>query len=162
VFGGGLVNRRSSFALVAAVCLAAGSALAADPPDFSGEWVLDLGRSTLVKPGIRSGSVRIVHREPAFSFARTFVTEDGPDQVSYELTTDGKEKVEASDGMTTRSRLYWQDDQLVLDETMTMGERTATNVVHYSLSDGGRTLTARESFHGPRLKYDNTWVFFRQ
>ena len=48
---------------------------------------------------------------------------------------------------------------LFLDSTITMGSRTATNKVVYHLSDDGRKLTATESFRGPRLKYDNVWVF---
>ncbi len=143
---------------VAVACVA----LAADRPDFSGDWTLSLSRSTLATKGIQSGTVRTVHREPKFNFSRTFVTSDGPDESSYELTTDGTEKVERSGKMTRHSRMYWDGDQLVLDEKLELGDRTATNVVHYSLADGGKTLIAKESFRGPKLQYDNVWVFERK
>ena len=155
--------KRRALVVVAVVAAAVtGVALGAEKPDFSGQWVLDLGRSTLQTPGIQSGTVHIVHREPAFSFARTFVSKDGPDEAKYELTTDGKEKVEVEGKMTTSSRLYWEGEQLVLDQKIAVRNLTATNVVHYSLSDGGRTLIAKESFRGPKLKYDNSWVFNRK
>lgn len=154
---------RSDLSLVAVVAMLVGAiGWAADKPNFSGEWVLNLSKSTLAKRGIEKGTARIVHHEPAFSFARTFVAKDGPDDAAYELTTDGSEKVEHSGNMTTHSRLYWEGDQLVLDEKIELGERTATNVVHYRLTDGGATLIAQESFRGPRLQYDNSWVFDRK
>lgn len=156
------MNRQILVVVFVVIAVVAGILLAADKPDFSGEWNLDLSRSTLAAKGIQAGTVRIVHHEPAFKFDRTFVTKDGPDRTSYELTTDGKEKMDQSGKMTTHSRLYWKDDDLVLDEKIEVGGRTATNVVHYTLADSGRTLIAKESFRGPRLQYDNSWVFDRK
>lgn len=150
----------SVFALAAILGAVAGSAQ--DKPNFSGEWVLNLSKSTLARKGIEGGTARIVHREPAFSFSRTFVTHDGPDDASYELAIDGSEKAEHSGTMTRHSRLYWEGDQLVLDEKIAMGDRNATNIVHYSLTGGGATLVAKESFRGPKLKYDNVWLFDRK
>jgi len=45
------------------------------------------------------------------------------------------------------------------DSTISHGSRTATNKFAYHLSADGLRLTATESFRGPRLKYDNVWVF---
>ena len=143
-------------------CLLAGPAPASDRPDFSGHWVLSTTRSSLARGGITGGSLRINHAEPRFRLARVFQTGDGPDYVSYELTTDDIARTSTSDGAKRRSRLRWEGNELVLDETIEMGGRTATNVVRYSLADGGATLTARESFRGPRLTYDNVWVFERR
>ncbi len=156
------MNRRILTAVVVAVALVAGVAPAADRPNFSGEWSLNLTRSTLATKGIEAGTARIVHREPAFSFARTFTTKDGPDSVSYEMTTDATEKVAREGKKTRHSRLYWEGDQLVLDEKIELGGRTATNVVRYSLADGGKTLIAKESFRGPKFQYENSWVFDRR
>ncbi|HNX49461.1 MAG TPA: hypothetical protein PLS53_03205 [Thermoanaerobaculaceae bacterium] len=148
--------------VVLLITVLASLAWAADKPDLSGKWVLNLGKSTLATPGIEAGTVRITHQEPRFHFARTFQTRDGRDNLTFDATTDGAERTTRSDGMTTRSRLHWEGQELVLDETTQVGSRTATNVVHYSLSDGGKVLIARESFRGPRLQYDNTWMFDRQ
>ncbi len=131
-------------------------------PDFSGEWVLNVTKSTVATPGIQSGTARIDHKEPLFVFQRTFVTKDGPDEVRYELATDGKEKVTTAGNQTRRSRLYWEGAELVLDEKIEMSGRTATNVVHYRLENGGRVLIAHEVFIVPSFKHDNTWVFDRK
>jgi hypothetical protein len=34
--------------------------------------------------------------------------------------------------------------------------------VRYALLEGGRVLRAEERFRGPRLSYDNLWVFDKQ
>jgi hypothetical protein len=53
----------------------AASGFAQDKPDFSGEWILDRGASTLSPgaAGVRSGVWRIEHREPTFHHKATFV-----------------------------------------------------------------------------------------
>jgi hypothetical protein len=150
-----------------ALCLLAGLILAAGPvltagvkPDFSGTWTLNLEKSRLQADfGIRSGTFTIDHQDPLFHFSRVFVADDREDGVSYELTTDGTEKVVKGPGRTTTSRLYWDGDVLVLDERTVLADgRAATNVVRYGLRDGGRTLVAAEKFRGPLRKHDNLWI----
>ena len=148
--------------VVTAAGVLAGAWVALQERNFSGEWVLNTAKSKIATPGIQAGTVRIEHKETAFSFQRTFTTADGPDTSRYDLVIGGSEKVERSGSETRHSRMYWEAGQLVLDEKIEIGGRTATNVVHYSLEDGGRTLVARESFRAPKLQYDNVWVFDRR
>lgn len=151
--------------LTVGLALAAGMAsLAAPKPDFSGKWVLNLGKSKLeVQEKIERASFTIDHRDPAFHFSRVFVVGGNKDALSYDLTTDGKEKVVKEPGRTTTSRLTWDGDVLVLDERIVLKDgREATNVVRYSLQDGGRTLIAEEKFRGPFRKHDNLWIADRE
>ncbi len=129
-------------------------------PDLSGVWTLSLEKSRLQAGArIESGTFTIEHKEPEFRFHRVFRVGGQEDAVSYDLTTDGREKVEEEPGMTTTSRMYWDGDVLVLDQKVVLKDgRQATNVVRYSLRNGGRTLVAEESFRGPFRKYDNLWV----
>jgi len=133
-------------------------------PDFSGEWVLDLGRSHLDNhfQTISSGEVSIEHREPAFSFLRTFVDKTGSSTVSFMLYTDGKEVAGTEDGMPTRQILTWSGETLVFLTIYQSPRGEARNTVRYSLADDGKTLRAEESFHGPRLTYENVWVFTKR
>jgi hypothetical protein len=135
-----------------------------EKPDLSGAWVLNLEKSRLqVEAKIERGTFTIEHKEPDFRFSRVFVVEGKADALSYALTTDGREKVVKEPGRTTTSRLYWEGDILVLDERIVLGDgREATNVVHYTLRDGGRTLVAEEKFRGPIHKHDNLWVADRR
>jgi hypothetical protein len=138
--------------------------LAQKKPDLSGTWVLNLEKSRLqIEAKIERGTFTIEHKEPQFLFSRVFIVSGKEDAVSYALTTDGKEKIDKEPGRTTTSRLYWDGDVLVFDERIVLTDgREATNVVRYSLRDGGRTLVAEEKFRGPFRKHDNLWVADRK
>ena len=130
-------------------------------PDYSGEWALNLQRSTLdprIAAGIEKGTIAIVHHDPAFELRRTFVRSGKPDSVSFALTTDGVEKVQVEGSVTWHMRMTWEDGALAARMRGTARQGEATNVVFYRLLDGGRTLEARESFRGPNLQYDNVWI----
>ncbi len=153
------------FLLMALVLAAAGAAsLAIDKPDFSGDWVFNAEKSKLqIQVKLESATFTIDHKEPDFRFSRLFVIDGKDDAYSYKLTTDGKEKVEEQPNRTNTSRLYWDGDVLVFDVRIVLKDgREATNVVRYSLRDGGRTFVAEEKFRGPVLKYDNLWVADRK
>jgi hypothetical protein len=143
------------------VCL-----LAAGPrPGFSGVWTLSLSRSHLdarVGAGIEKGSVTVTQTDARFAFRRVFVTGGREDRSGYDLTLDGRETTVPEGPMTRRSKLAWDGDVLVLSERVVAPQGEATNTVRYRLLDGGKTLEARESFRGPKLQYDNVWVFERQ
>ena len=136
----------------------------AGKPDLTGTWTLDLEKCQLQSPSkIDSGTITIAHRDPAFRFSRTFVVGGKEDALSYELTTDGREKIVKEPGRTTSSRMYWDGDVLVLDEKIVLTDgRAATNTVRYSLHEGGRMLVAEERFRGPFHKHDNIWVADRK
>lgn len=151
-------------ALVAPLVLLATATGAPGKPDLSGTWVLNLEKCRLqYPPKLDRGAITIAHKDPAFRFSRTFVEGGKEDALSYELTTDGREKIEKEPGRTTASRMFWDGDTLVLDERIVLADgRAATNVVRYSLRDGGRTLVAEEKFRGPVHKHDNLWVAERK
>lgn len=133
-------------------------------PNFSGEWALDLERSHLDKifHDISSGSARIEHHEPSFSFSRDFTRSGKKSAVAFVLSTNGKEVSGKEDGMPTRGTLAWSGDTLVFVTIYQAPRGEARNTVRYTLRDSGNTLQAVESFHGPRLSYENVWVFFKR
>ncbi|OGD11985.1 MAG: hypothetical protein A2Y86_01795 [Candidatus Aminicenantes bacterium RBG_13_62_12] len=157
----------SVFGLICLMIAGAGAIVALEGqtpghPDFSGVWNLNLKESLLQIPPPDSGIFRIEHKDPVFHLSRTFVRAGREDTWEIEITTDGKEAVQEGKTETFRGRLTWQGDDLFLDSTISIGARTATNKVAYHLSNDGRRLTATESFRGPRLKYDNVWVFDKE
>jgi hypothetical protein len=155
------------FALGVALLPAAGvrrQAAPAGKPDFSGTWVLNLQRCQLQFPSkLDSGTIIIEHRDPAFRFSRTFVVGGKEDALSFELTTDGREKIVKEPDRTTTSRMSWDGDVLVLDERIVLADgRAAINTVRYGLHESGRMLIAEEKFRGPVHKHDNVWVADRK
>ena len=135
-----------------------------EKPDLSGTWVLDSERSQLqIKVNIDRATFTIDHKEPRFKLSRVFIINGKEDSLTWTLTTDGREEVTVEAGRTNHSRLYWDGDVLVFDVRIVLKDgREATNVVRYSLRDGGKTFVAEEKFRGPVLKYDNLWVAGRK
>jgi len=159
------VRRNQTIAM--AVLLGAALLLAAaapGKPDFSGVWLVNPQRSQLAAwARYDSTTITIEHREPRFRFHRVSVKAGKADEASYELTTDGVEKVEKEGGRTSRSRLSWDGDSLVFEDTMSLPDgRQAKDVVRYTLRDGGKTFVAEEEFRGPVVRYDNRWVAERE
>src|SRR5215210_2255755 len=112
-------TRALSIAVIAVATLAAtfADSAAQGQPDFSGSWLLNRQASSLPPPvsAVKSGVLRIEHREPSFSFHRTYVIGGVPREASFTLLTDGRETTETgAKGLTTISTLRWANDALVL------------------------------------------------
>lgn len=143
--------------------IVAGLAQSADKPNFSGTWILNLSASNLVSKDSPVASTFIIqHKEPSFHLKRTHVYRDGKsDTWGIDLITDGKHEVVRKEGADREvTRMYWDDDVLVLDEKTTAPDGSfGTNVVRYSLSDNGNAMTAIEHEEWPGGKLTNRWVF---
>lgn len=134
-------------------------------PDFSGEWVLNRQASTLPPPvsNVESGVVRIEHREPSFSFRRTYVIGGAPRDASFTRRTDGTEASETGpQGLATVSTLRWDGAALVLMMRIKGAGFEATNDVRYELLEGGRRLRATEQGRSPQGNHDAVWIYDRR
>jgi hypothetical protein len=133
-------------------------------PNFSGRWVLDLQRSQLnptQRKNLTQGVAIIKHEEASFDFHREFTVAGQNTKMAFTLTIDGREVYGNEDGMPTRSSASWSGEELILLTIYKAPLGAARSTVRYSLHDAGKTLHAEESFRGPRLTYDNLWVFSR-
>ncbi len=151
--------------LSVSLAFAAGTAAAAgEKPDYSGTWIFNAQKSRLQVPArLDSAVFTIDHREPVFRFSRVFVVRGREDSLSYELTTDNREKVEKLSDRTVTSRLRWDGDALVLQNRIVLLDgREAINTVRYRMLKNLQTLVAEEEFRGPLRKHDNLWVADRK
>jgi hypothetical protein len=160
------IDTRRIAALAAALVITGAAALGAQAkPDFSGEWVLNRQGSTLPPPvsNVESGVVRIEHREPSFTFQRSYVIAGAPRDAGFTRRTDGAESSETGpQGLTTVSTLRWDGAALVLAMRIKGPGFEATNDVRYELVDGGRRLRATEQGRGPQGNHDAVWVYDRR
>ena len=149
----------------AGILLTFGMPLAqADHPNFSGRWILDLGRSKLhpvMFKDLTAGLFVIDHTDPLFRLHREFTQAGKIDALDVSLKSDGVETIGTETGMQTRSTLRWDGDTLIYLTIYQALRGEARNNVVYRILDDGLTLRAEESFRGPRLSYDNVWVFTR-
>jgi hypothetical protein len=142
----------------------AGSGVAQQKPDFSGEWTLNRQASTL-SPGaaaVQSGAVRIEHREPTFRYKAAFVSANGPLQYEYELQSDGRDVGATQNGVTILSNLRWEAEALVMRSRIQRPDGETRTSFRYELIDGGRRLRAVEQLRGGGQEQDNTWIFDRR
>jgi hypothetical protein len=156
------VHRRFVAALVVG---AAAAAAAQARPDFSGEWVLNLQESTLPPPvsSVERGVVRIDHREPAFSFHRSYVIGGTPREASFTGVTDGKEFTGTGpQGVLSVSTLRWDGPALVLVMRLKGPGFEATNDVRYELLSDGRRLRATEQGRSAQGNHDAVWIYDRR
>ena len=151
-------------ALTALSLAFAASAGGQQRPDFSGDWTLDRSSSLLQgeMAAVERGSLRIAHREPSFTFTRSFVVKSQPIEMSYEIQTDGREQSRVDRGLTSRSRLEWQGSSLLLTVLIDAPPGLVSNIVRYELLDGGRTLRAVEDVSGAVPAHHNVWIFARK
>jgi hypothetical protein len=134
-------------------------------PDFSGEWVLNRQESTLPPPvsNVESGVLRIEHREPSFSFHRTYVIAGTPRDAAFTRRTDGAESSETGpQGLVTVSTLRWDRTALVLAMRIKTPGGDATNDVRYELIDGGKRLRATEQGRSAMGNHDAVWIYDRR
>jgi hypothetical protein len=70
----------------------AASGFAQGKPDFSGEWTLNRQTSTLspAAASIRSGDVRIEHRDPTFRYRAVLKSETDSVQYEFEFQKDSR------------------------------------------------------------------------
>jgi hypothetical protein len=114
-------------------------------PNFSGEWILNVGDSALssvVAPKVESGFVRIDHREPTVSVHLCIVMEGKPHEARFERPSE------------------WDGDALLFADTFPTPQGELTITFRYALEEAGRRLRATEWLRGAR-EQDNVWVFDR-
>ena len=150
-----------------AIGLAAGiSAVSQERPNFTGDWTLDLENSQLHEDyrALERGVVHIDHREPTFTFRRTFLVKGKSIEVSYDVTTDGREhRGVGPNGALTAATMHWEQAALVVHQRISDPKAgQLNNRVRYELVDAGRTLRAIEDFDGGGRSHHNVWIFRRQ
>jgi hypothetical protein len=136
----------------------------AQKPDFSGDWRLDSRASILsaaVASAVRSGDLRIEHREPKFAAQLTIVFADKSVESKFELVSDGREVTTDAGGQRIASRLEWDGDALSATWHIQGPGYELRISFRYELQDGGRRLQATERFRGGGRDQDNLWVFER-
>ena len=133
-------------------------------PDFSGSWKLNRQASALQAESavVESGVVRIAHREPAFQFSRTFTVNGQAMNTEYEIRTDGQEIRRSEGPVSSRSRLEWQGNSLMLTALIDTPRGEVSNLARYEVLDGGKTLRVIEDLGGAAPVHHNIWIFDRQ
>jgi hypothetical protein len=134
--------------------------LAADKPNFSGEWTADMTKSDFGPMGPpQSYSRKIDHAEPAISYTEATVGGPQGDQtITLKCTTDGKETDNELMGNPLKLSSKWDGDTLVMTAKADFQGNEITLADKWSLSPDGKVLTVARHIAMSQGEFDVTYV----
>jgi hypothetical protein len=141
------------------IAAAANMGMAADKPDFSGDWKMDADKSTFgPMPAPSSMTAKIDHKDPDLTIVQT--QNDQTSTAKY--STDGKETTNSMMGNDMKSKAVWEGKTLVVNSSLDAGGAAVKLVAKYTLSDDGKTLTNVLSISSPGGDFDMNIVLLKQ
>jgi hypothetical protein len=151
-----------SVLLIAAL---AGMALAADKPNFSGDWKLNAAKSNFGPIPAPATYVRkVTHAEPSITIEDTQTGSalgDQHDTRTY--TTDGKEITYQANGADVKSGATWDGDALQITSKVSIQDMQLVVKDKITLGDDGKTMTDAVHIAVPQQgDIDLTLVFEKQ
>lgn len=148
---------------ICALAVIATLAMAADKPNFSGEWKMNLAKSMLgPMPAPTSFTRKVTHAEPSLTIADD--QKGGAGDLSYtrQYTTDGKEIAYQANGADVKGGATWDGDAIVIRSQAKVGELDLVITDKITLTDGGKTLSDVVHIELPQGAFDLTYVFDKQ
>jgi len=146
------------------IAAAAGIALAADKPDFSGDWKLNVEKSVFPVPDFAPSSMtrKIDHKDPDLSVNESRTGAQGDMNTMMKYSTDGKETTNSLAGNDVKSKAAWDGKTLVITSAANFGGADVKFTQKWELSDDGKTLTDNTSFSAPQGDFAMTFVLVKQ
>ena len=145
------------------IAAAANIVMAADKPDFSGNWKMDADKSVFgpMRPPT-SMTRKIDHKDPAISVDEARVAEQGDMNTTFKYSTDGKETTNSMMGNDVKSTAVWEGKTLVIKSAGNFGGADVKFTDKWSLSDDGKTLTDLLAISAPQGDFEMTFVLVKQ
>ncbi len=148
-------------ALFLLTVLTAGLSAAADKPDFTGNWVCNMGKSKLGKmPKVQSMALTVVHKGEVFHSVQTIDDGNGPKSVESDWFMDGKRHPitgagNSADKMTNMSR--WDGNTLVAERRSE--DSTYDEKIRITFSADRKTATEHVDLKSPNGNSSSTLVW---
>ena len=150
----------STLFVIAAV---AGMAVAADNPDFSGQWKLDVDKSAFgPTPPPTAMTRKVDHKDPALSVETSTSGPQGDQNATFKYTTDGKETTNSMMGNDVKCKAAWEGKTLIITNTANFGGADVKFIQKWALSEDGKTLTDNTNISAPQGDFEITYVFVKQ
>ena len=136
------------------------TSFAADKPNFSGQWSVDLTKSDFGPiPPPATMTRKVEHADPAMTV--TEATTGGPQgdmTRTVKYSTDGAETSNDFMGSTAKSTAKWDGNSLMISTKADFQGNEITINSKWSLSDDGKTLTDAWHIVSPQGEFDVTYV----
>ena len=140
--------------------LTASLAAAADKPDFSGDWKMNIEKSSFGPvPPPTSYTRKVTHQEPSVTIADEQKGGTGDQSVSHTYTTDGKQVSYQMNGADVKAAASWDGDALVVRSNVDAGGIAISIAEKMTLSEGNHKLTDTIKLATPMGDLDLIYIF---
>jgi hypothetical protein len=146
------------------IAAAASLAMAADKPDFSGDWKMDVDKSVVPPPMPAPTAMtrKIDHKDPDLSVNESSSGPQGDMNLTLKYSTDGKETTNSLMGNDVKSKAAWDGKVLVITSNANFGGADVKLTNKWTLSDDGKTLTDVQGIVAPQGEFEMTFVLVKQ
>ncbi|MCX6611184.1 MAG: hypothetical protein NTW74_10080 [Acidobacteria bacterium] len=134
--------------------------MAADKPDFSGHWVVDLAKSDFgMMPPPSKIERDIDHKDPNISIKTLQVGERGEMKTESSYSTDGKEATIKVRGRDAKVKAKWDGAKLKVNTKSEFNGMEIGQQETWTLSGDGKTLTIDNTINAPQGEFTTKSVF---
>jgi hypothetical protein len=139
-------------------------ALAADKPNFSGDWKMNAAKSNFGPvPAPATYTRKVTHAEPSITMEDTQTgTALGDQHDKRTYTTDGKEVAYQANGADVKSAATWDGNALMINSKASIQGMESLIKDTITLADDGKTMTDAVHIGSPQGDLDLTVVFEKQ
>lgn len=142
------------------LCIPAAMLLAADKPDYSGHWVVDLAKSDFgMMPPPSKMERDIEHKDPDMSIKSLQVGERGEIKTESKYTTDGKEATIKMRNREAKVKAIWDGAKLKVNSRIEFNGSEITQDETWIISEDGKTLTIENAIKAPQGEFTTKSVF---
>lgn len=145
--------------------LIAASQVQAAPPDFSGDWKLNVAKSDWGPAQGQAPEVmtrKVKHADPSLAYTTYQKGPQGEVNTEIKYTTDGKETINKTPLGDAKGTAKWDGDKLIIESTREAQGVTIQSKEAWALSDGGKVLTINNHLTFPQGEFDIKIVFDKQ
>jgi len=157
------MNRRQVVSLIALGGLTAMLASAAEKPNFTGSWKLNVSKSDFGPvPPPEKLEQTIKHEDPKLNINTLNVGQQGEIKSETTYNTDGKESINKQAGVETKSVAVWDGDKLVIKYKREIQGMEIAFVDTWTLGAEGKSYTIVRDLSTPQGDFKLTIVMDKQ
>jgi hypothetical protein len=145
------MTRRVVTAVFAGLLLCSLTVLAADKPDLSGNWKLNVDKSDFgPMPKPEKADYTIVQKGPEMNVKSTAVGSMGEMTNEVKILTDGTEFTNTIRGQEVKGTAKWEGKTLVVTQKLEIQGTAITFIQKWTLSDDGKSIVQEVNISTPQ------------
>jgi hypothetical protein len=142
------------------LCVPAAMLFAADKPNYSGHWVVDLAKSDFgMMPPPEKLERDIDHKDPDMKIKTVQKGQRGESTTESKYTTDGKETTIQMRGRDAKVIAKWDGAKLIVASKSEFNGAEISQTETWNLSADGKTLSIDNAIKAPQGEFTVKSVF---